>query len=290
MKKVGIMTDSHSGISSTEAEKYGIYVLPMPFYIDGEAYLEGVDFSREEFYEKISTGAEVATSQSSPQDTLDMWDDMLKEYDEIVYIPLTSGLSGACMNAMAFAQEEEYEGKVYVVDNARVATPLHQSILDTVSLVNQGLSGAQIKEKLEADRENMAVFLAVDTLEFLKKGGRVTPAVAAIGSVLNIKPVLRIGTGKLDTYEKCRGMKKARKVMIEAMKQEFQTTFKEAYESGDIYLMAASNRSPEETADWVRQVEEAFPEMEVMCDYLTCGITCHTGPGALGIGCACKIK
>lgn len=194
------------------------------------------------------------------------------------------------MNAMAMARDEAYEGRVFVVDASRVATPLHRCLLDTVELVDKGYSAAQIKEKLEADRENMAIFIGVDTLEFLKKGGRITPAVAAFGTVLNIKPVLRIGTGKLDTYQKCRGMKKARKVMIEAMQQELNTRFKKQYEAGEVYLMAASNSSPEVTEDWVNQIKEAFPGMEVMCDYLTCGITCHTGPGALGIGCTCKLK
>lgn len=290
MKKVGIMTDSHSGISPTEAECIGIKVLPMPFYIDGETYYEDIDFSKEEFYEKMLSGVDVATSQSSPQDTQDLWDEMLKEYDEIVYIPLTSGLSGACMSAMAMAQDEAYEGKVFVVDAARVATPLHQCILDTIKLADEGYSAAQIKEKLEANRENMVVFIGVDTLEFLKKGGRISGTTAAVGTVLNIKPVLRIGTGKLEMHQKYRGMKKVRKAMIEAMRQELNTTFKAQYDAGEIHLMAATSSAPEITEDWVNQIEEAFPGMEVMCDYLTCGITCHTGPGALGIGCTCKVK
>lgn len=288
MKKVGIMTDSHSGIGQEEAEKLGIKVLAMPFYINDNIYYENIDITQREFHERLKEDVRVATSQPSPQDTLDLWDAMLKEYEQVLYMPMSSGLSGTCMTAQGLAQDDAYEGKVFVVDNGRVATPLHQSILDAIEMAEEGLSAPEIKKSLEDSREDMTIYIAVDTLEYLKKGGRVTAATAAIGTVLNIKPVLRVGTGKLDIFQKCRGMKKARKLMIDAMKEDIQTKFKQQYEAGELHLMAASSSTPEATEEWVNQIKEAFPDMEVMCDYLTCGISCHTGPGALGIGCSCK--
>lgn len=288
MKKVGVMTDSHSGISPEEAAALGIRVLPMPVFINGEVLFEDIDFTKREFYEKLEAGAEVSTSQPSPQDTLDIWDAMLEEYEQILYMPMSSGLSGSCMTAMGMAQDEAYEGKVFVVDNGRVGTPLHRSILDAVDLIEEGYLAPQIKEILENSKEDMTIYIAVDSLKYLKKGGRITAATAAVGTVLNMKPILRVGTGKLDMFEKCRGMKKARKLMIEALKKDIETRFKEQYEAGELYLMTATSSSPELTAEWIEQVKEAFPDMEVMSDYLTCGIACHTGPGGLGIGCACK--
>lgn len=288
MKKVGVMTDSHSGITPEEAKRVGIHLLAMPFTINGEIYLEGVDFTHEEFYEKLNLGVDVSTSQPSPQDTMDMWDDMLKEYEQVLYIPMSSGLSGTCMTAMSLAQEEEYEGKVFVVDNGKISVPLHRCLLDVMNLVETGLSAPEIKKILEDEREKMAIYIAVDTLEYLKKGGRITGAAAAIGTALNLKPILKIGTGKLDTFDKCRGMKKARKVMIEAMKKEVATTFKKEMEAGELYIMAATSSEEDVTSEWVKQIEEAFPGMEIMCDRLTCGITCHTGAGALAIACLKK--
>ena len=289
MKKVGVMAESHCGITTEEAKKLGVHLLAAPFSIDGKTYYEGVDFSKEEFYARLNLGMNVKTSQPSPQDTMDMWDEMLKEYEQIIYIPISSGLSGTCMTAMSLAQEESYEGKVFVVDNGRVSVPLHKCILDVLDLVEAGYSATEIKERLEEERDKMAIYIAVDTLEYLKKGGRVTAAAAAIGTALNLKPILKIGTGKLDTFDKCRGMKKARKAMIEAMKREVSTTFKEEMEEGELYIMAATSSSKEVTDEWVKQIEEAFPGMDIMCDGLTCGITCHTGAGALAIACMKKI-
>ena len=220
MKKTGIMTDSHSGILNEEAERLGIKVLPMPFYIGEKVYREGVDLSRDEFYDMLRKGVDVSTSQPSPVEVLDMWKEMLKEYEEIVYIPLSSALSGSCMAAQAMANEDAFAGKVFVVDNGRVATPMHRSVLDAVEMAEKGYSAAEIKKILEETREKMTIYIGLSTLEYLKKGGRVSSMTALAADVLNIKPVMHFSTGTLDTYQKCRGMKKSRKVMIDAMKHE----------------------------------------------------------------------
>lgn len=287
MKKTGILTDSHSGIGKEEAEQLGIKVLPMPFYIEGKLYREGVDMSREEFFERLRKGVDVSTSQPSPAEVMDMWKEMLNEYEEILYIPISSGLSGSCMSAMAMAREAEFEGKVFVVDNGHVSTLLHKCILDTVEMVKKGLGASQIKKILEDDKEKMIIYIGISTMEYLKRGGRVSSVTALAADVLNIKPVMRFGTGKLDTYQKCRGMKKARKVMIDAMKEELEANFREELAEGRVQLVVASSSSDEVTADWVEQVRESFPGMDVMCDNLTFGLSCHIGPDGLGIGCTC---
>ena len=288
MKKIGIVTDSHSSISPEMAKELGIFLLPMPFYVGEECYYEEVSITREDFFEKLNNGENVTTSQPSPDSVMQLWKKSLAEYNEILYFPISSGLSGACNVAIMLAQEDEFEGKVYVVDNGRVSTPMHRSILDALDLIEQGYNAQQIKKILEDSKDDMSIYIAVETLEFLKKGGRVTPAAAAIGSVLNIKPILKLATGVLDSYKKSRGMKKARKEMLEAMKQDMTVRFKDSYEKGEIYLLAATSADEETTAGWIKEIEEYFPGMKVMCDNLSLGISCHTGEGALGIGCSCK--
>ena len=241
MKSIGIITDSHSGISQEEARALGIWVVPMPFYIDGECYLEGVTLTREEFFEKLESGAMIATSQPSPADVCDVWDWALKEYEKVLYMPLSSGLSGSCETAMALARDEQYEGKVLVVDHGQIATPLHKMVLDTLEMIENGYSAEEIKDILEAGKERMMIYIGVQTLEYLKRGGRVTPAAAAIGSVLNIKPVLKLETGKLDSFKKCRGFGKARKAMIEAMQAEIEEKYADAKADGKLHLLAASS-------------------------------------------------
>lgn len=280
------MTDSHSGILEQEAKENHIYVLPMPFLVNGELHHEGVSMTRSEFYERLRQGIDVATSQPSPQDVMEMWDAMLKEYDEIVYIPISSGLSGSCMTAQALAQDEPYEGKVFVVDNGRCSTPLHQSVLDAIKMIEAGYTAEQIKQTLEETKEQMIIYVGLSTLEYLKRGGRIKAGVATIANVLNIKPVMKFTTGTLDVYQKCRGVKNARKAMIEAMKTELATTFKKAYDAGKVHLLAASSCVAEVTEDWVNQIKENFPGMEVRCDELSCGLSCHIGPDGLGIGCS----
>ena len=286
MKPIGIITDSHSSISQAEAEKLGIRVLPMPFYIDGECFYEGINLTREEFFAKLESGSTITTSQPAPADVYDIWDKALEEYEKVLYMPLTSGLSGSCYTAMAMAQDEKYEGRVIVVDHGQIATPLHQMVLDTLVLIEKGYSAEKIKEILESAKERMMIYIGVQTLEYLKRGGRVTPTAAALGTVLNIKPVLKLETGKLDAFKKCRGLNKATKIMIESMKNEIETRFADALADGQVHLLAASSASEEETAEWVKEIEEAFPGMKVFCDPLSLGVSCHTGTGALGIGCS----
>ncbi len=285
-----IMTDSHSGISKEEAEQKNIKVLAMPFCMDGITYYEDVDIARDAVYEKLGVGADVSTSQPSPQELTDMWDELLKEYEQILYIPISSGLSGAYMTAKALASEKPYGGKVFVVDSGRVSTTLHRMILDGLELMEAGYDAEVIQRTLDANRGNMIMYVSLSTLEYLKKGGRVKPSVATVASILNIKPIMKFDVGTLDVYKKCRGFQKAKIGMIEAMKEELSTNFKEAYEAGELYLLAASSSNKEVTEQWVQQIQEAFPDLEVLCDDLALAITCHIGPDSLGIGCSCKPK
>ena len=290
MQPIGVVTDSHGGISVEEAKRLGVKVLPMPFYFGDDCYYEGVSITRSEFFDRLKAGENVSTSQPSPEAVMDIWRESLKEYETILYMPLSSGLSGSCNTAKMLAKEDEFEGKVFVVDNGRVSTPMHRSILDALELIEEGYDVKRIQEILEASRDKMAIYIAVETLEYLKKGGRVTPATAALGTLLNIKPVLKFDVGVLETYKKCRGMKKARREMLEAMKQEFETRFREYYDRNEIYLLAASSADEETTNEWIEEIQEFFPGMEVLCDDLSMGLSCHVGDGGLGIGCSCRPK
>ena len=288
MKAIGIVTDSHSGISQEEAARLGIMVLPMPFYFDEECYYEDVTLSREEYFEKMKQGRKVSTSQPAPADVMRLWDKALLAFQQILYMPISSGLSGSYSAAYAMAQEEEYQGRVHVIDHGRVSTPLHRYVLDALALVEEGYSACEIKEILEKYRENMVIYIGVETLEYLKQGGRITPATALFGTMLHIKPVLKLGVGTLDTFQKCRGFARARKTMLEAMQHDIDTIFREPYEKGELYLLAASSASEEVTAEWVAEIKEAFPDMDVLCDKLSLGVSCHVGYGGLGVGCSCR--
>ncbi|MEY8337398.1 DegV family protein [Lachnospiraceae bacterium 62-35] len=288
MKPIGIVTDSHSGITQEQAEEAGIYVLPMPFYIDGVCYYEDITLSREEFFKRLNSGARITTSQPALGEVMEIWDKALNEYEQILYIPISSGLSGSCAAAMTLSQEEEYRGRVFVVDNGRVSTPLHRSVLDALEMIKEGFSAEEIQKALYEAREQMVIYVGVQTLEHLKRGGRITAAAAAVGTILNIKPVLRFDVGALDSFKKCRGFLKARKVMIEAMKHDLETKFKQWYDRGEVYLLAASSSAIEDTKSWICEIQEAFPSLEVMCDNLSLGVSCHIGFGGLGIGCSCR--
>lgn len=288
MNKIGIITDSHSGLDQKRAEELGVLVLPMPFYINGECYYENVTLSREVFFEKLAEGAEVSTSQPSPEEVKALWKTALQQYDEILYMPISSGLSGSCMTAAALANAPEFENKVFVVDNGRVSTPLVRSIMDAKELIQEGYSASEIKEILEKSKNEMVIYIALETLEYLKRGGRISSVTATLGTLLNVKPVLKLETGILESFQKCRGLKKARKLMIETMKKDLETRFHDRLERGEISLLAASSASPDVTAEWVKEIEEAFPGMSVLSGDLSLGICCHTGPGGLGIGCSCR--
>lgn len=284
MKKIGIATDSHSSISPAQAKELGVHVLPMPFMIDGVEYLEGVNLSREEFFAHQRAGAEISTSQPAPAAVTALWDELLTEYETVLYLPISSGLSGSCQTAMSLAEDEAYQGRVFVVDNGRVATPLHRSILDAIELIDKGLSAAECKQALEASRDELVIYIAVQTLEYLKKGGRISAATAAVGTLLSIKPILHLTTGKLESYRKARGMQKAREIMLESIRSDLAIRFADAQFRGDVHLLAAGSASAEETEKWLAQIEAAFPGMPVLYDDLSMGVSCHTGEGALGIG------
>ena len=290
MYPIGIVTDSHSGINSILAQKLGIMVLPMPFYINEECYYEESTISREDFFRLQESGAAVTTSQPSPASVMEIWDQALQQYEKILYMPISSGLSGSCAAAQALAADAPYEGRVLVVDHGRVSTPLVRMIMDALELIREGFSAEEIRDILERHRADMVIYLGVQTLEYLKRGGRITPATAALGTLLQIKPVLQLDTRKLDAIKKCHGFIKAKHFMIESLQHDLQTRFKEQYEAGEVHLLAASSASREETAEWVEEIRAAFPGQDVLSGNLSLGICCHTGPGALGIGCSCSPK
>lgn len=286
MKKTAISTDSHSGIPKDESFALGIKVLSMPFDISGTTHYEDLDITREEFYEILRKGADVSTTQPSPMDVCGFWDDILKEYDELLYIPISSGLSGAYNTALSLSEEEKYKGRVFVADCGRVSTTMHRSVLDGYELINRGYSAEEAKNILERDRGKMIMYVSLSTVEYLKKGGRIRPSVAAVASILSIKPVMKFDVGVLDVHRKVRGFKKARREMISAMKAEVETNFKEFYDSGRLHILAASSSEKEITDEWVQEIKDAFGDIPVMCDDLSLGVSCHIGPDALGIGCS----
>lgn len=288
MQKIGIITDSHSGITQKQAEQMGIYVLPMPFYIEDECFYEGRDLTYEQFMERLKRMDKVSTSQPSPIEVTEIWDRVLEDYDEIVYIPISSGLSGSCATAKMLAEEDPYKGKVFVVDNGTVSALTHQSVLDAQELLGQGLSAEQIMNRLEAAKKRKGIYVTVENLQYLKNGGRVSASTAIVGDLLRVKPVLYFDTGTLDVVAKCRGKKKAKAEMITQVKHLFETEYKKECEEGNMHLLAASSAGAEETAQWVAEIQEAFPGMEVLSDPLACSISCHIGPGGLGIGFSCR--
>lgn len=284
MKKIGIVTDSHSSISPAEAAMLGIHVLPMPFEIDGRDYFEGVNITRQQFFGYQRAGARIGTSQPAPAAVMELWDRLLEAYESLLYMPISSGLSNACQTAIALAKEAPYAGRVFVVDNGRVGTPLHRSVLDAIELVKAGLSAAECKAALEAARNDLVIYIAVETLEYLKRGGRISSATAAVGTLLNIKPILHLTTGKLESFKKARGMNKACDIMLESIREDLATRFQAAHARGDVFLLAAGSADTPTTARWLKQIEAAFPGMPVLYDDLSMGVSCHTGEGALGIG------
>lgn len=281
MKKTAIVTDSNSGITPAEAEELGIYLVPMPFFIDGELFYEGVNLSHEDFYSKMATGADISTSQPTPGAVLDLWDTLLEDHDELVYIPMSSALSGSCATAEALA--EDYDGRVTVVDNQRISATQRQSVLDAVSMVNDGQDASRINEVLLRDKLEASIYITVDTLKYLKKGGRITAAAAAFGTVLGIKPVLQIQGEKLDAFAMAHGMKSAKKQMLDAVEKDLETRF--AGKKG-VYVAAAYTCSDDEAKLWAEEIRARFGDrFNGYIAPLSLSVACHTGPGAYGIGC-----
>lgn len=283
--KTAVMTDSNSGITPEEGKKIGIYSLPMPVIIEGDVFYEGKNITQEEYYGAMTSGKNVTTSQPSPGDVMDMWDGILKEgYEQVVYIPMSSALSASCHAAIQLS--EEYDGKVQVVDDHRISVTMRESVLEAKWMANQGMTAEEIKKRLEENAYNSSIYIAVDTLEYLKKGGRVTAAGAAIGAVLNIKPVLTIQGEKLDAFTKVRGMKKAELKMLEAIEEDLNTRFANV-DRKQLRLGAAGTFQKQEDADqWYKMVKDTF-ENEIhyiYYDSLSFSIGCHVGPNAIGIG------
>ena len=286
MKKIAIVTDSNSGITQEMGKTMGIHVIPMPFFIDGELFLEDITLTQEEFYKRLGDNSDISTSQPSPGEVMECWDELLKEYDEIVHIPMSSGLSSTCHAAQSLSQE--YEGKVCVVDNQRISVTQKQSVEDAITLREAGKSAAEIKEILEAEKLQASIYITVDTLKYLKKGGRITPAAAALGTVLNLKPVLQIQGEKLDAFSKVRGWKAAKRTMLKAIEKDLNDRFADVRE--DMVLGMAYTCSKEEAQEWKQEIAEKFPEYEIVEGPLSLSVACHIGPGAMAVTCMKKVR
>ena len=287
--KIAVVTDSNSGITQAQAKEMGITVLPMPFMIDGETYYEDITLTQEQFYQKLKDNSDISTSQPTPDSIMKMWDELLKEYDQIIHIPMSSGLSGSCSTAMMLAGEDEYEGKVFVVDNRRISVTQYQSVKDAQMLAAMGMDGAQIKKRLEETAADSVIFITVDTLKYLKKGGRITPAAAALGTLLRIKPVLIILGEKLDSFAKARTMKQAKTMMLNAIQKELDERLHDS-ECKDCHLAIAHTDNEEAALEFQKEVKERFPNADVYMAPLSLSIACHIGPGSLAVTATRKME
>lgn len=285
MSKVAIITDSNSGITQERGKELGIFVLPMPFFIDEELYFEDITLTQEQFYEKLGADSDISTSQPSPGNVMELWEKVLKDYDEIVCIPMSSGLSSTCSTAASIAAE--YKGRVQVVDNQRISVTQEQSVYDAMHLRDEGMNAAQIKEVLEREKMLSSIYITVDTLKYLKKGGRVTPAAAAIGTVLNLKPVLQIQGEKLDAFAKVRGWKAAKKTMLNAIEKDLNERFADVKDQ--MVLGVAYTCTKEEAAEWRQEVEARFPGYDIIEAPLSLSVACHIGPGAMAVTCMKRV-
>lgn len=280
--KIAVVTDSNSGITQAQAKEMGITVLPMPFMIDGETYYEDITLTQEQFYQRLKDNSDISTSQPTPDSIMKLWDELLKEYDQIVHIPMSAGLSGSCATAMMLAGEDEYEGNVFVVDNHRISVTQYQSVKDAMMLADMGMDGAQIKKCLEETAADSVIFVTVDTLKYLKKGGRITPAAAALGTLLRIKPVLIILGEKLDSFAKARTMKQAKTLMMNAIQKELDERLHDS-ECKDCHLAIAHSDNEEAALEFKKEVEERFPDADIYLAPLSLSIACHIGPGSLAL-------
>lgn len=288
--KIAIITDSNSGITQSEAEKLGIFVVPMPVLIDGETYFEDLTLTQEQFYEKLKNDANVSTSQPNPIDVGEIWTKALKDHDAVIYIPMSSGLSETCHTLAHYAEtEKQFKNKVYVVDNQRVSVTQRQSVMDAIKMASEGKSAKEIYDYLIKTKLTASIYIMVDTLKYLKKGGRLTPAVAAIGTLLKIKPVLQIQGEKLDQYAKVRKVSDAKTTMINAIRKDLTTRFKDEYAAGKMALAMAHTDNFAEIEKFRQEVAEAFPDLEIsFVNPLSLSVSCHIGPGALAVTCQIK--
>lgn len=282
MKKIAVMTDSNSGISPMDGKEMGIAILPMPFMIDNRTYYENLDLTQEEFYEKLESGAQISTSQPSPQAMMQMWDALLKDNDQIVHIPMSSGLSGSCQTAMMLSMEEKYEGRVFVVNNQRISVTQRSSVADALRLVREGKDGGQIKDILEQDKFHSTIYIMLDTLHYLKQGGRITPAAAALGTLLRIKPVLTIQGEKLDAFAKARTAGQGKSLMVNAVKADIENRFG-GLSPDNFTVFVAYSKDAEAAGMFRQEVEEAFGVKNIIMDPLSLSVSCHIGSGALAV-------
>lgn len=284
MSRIAVITDSNSGINFEDAKELGIKVLPMPFLIDGKTYFEEISLSQEEFFEKLENDVDISTSQPSPESVMKIWDEALEEADEVVYIPMSSGLSSSCHTALMLA--DDYDGKVQVVDNQRISVTQRQSVLDAMELAKRGLTAIQIKEKLEKVKFESSIYIMLDTLKYLKKGGRITPAAAAVGSALRLKPVLTIQGEKLDAYAIAKTKKQGVKKMLAAIEDDINKRFGGTDHMENIHMEIAHTKNPEAAEDLKQQIIEKFGVTEVDLYPLSLSIACHIGPGSIAVACS----
>ena len=287
MKKIAIVTDSNSGITQKQAKELGVYVLPMPFTINGQTFYEDIDLTQEQFYEKLEEGAEIATSQPTIESVVGLWNELLQTYDQIIHIPMSSGLSGSCATAMAMAQD--YEGKVFVVDNQRISVTQRQSVLDALELANQGMDAETIREKLLKNKLESTIYITLETLKYLKKGGRITPAAAALGTILRIKPVLQIQGEKLDAYAKARTVKQAKTIMVDAIKTDIRERFGNDASPENVWIAVAPTNNRANAEIFRDELLQEFPNHDIYIDSLSLSVSCHIGPGALAVTCTKKL-
>ena len=286
MGKVAVITDSNSGITQSQAKELGIFVLPMPFMIDEEPFFEDINLTQEEFYQKLETGANVVTSQPSPESVLKMWKEVLCKYDEIVHIPMSSGLSGSCQSAMMLA--EDFNGRVQAVNNQRISVTQRQSAMDALELAERGMNAGQIKDFLEKDKFNSSIYIMLNTLSYLKKGGRITPAAAAIGTLLKLKPVLQIQGDKLDAFAKARTASQGKATMINAIRSDMENRFGGASKE-NIWLEVAYSKDRDAALAFRDELLREFPGFDIWVDPLSLSVACHIGPGSLAVACCKKI-
>jgi len=284
MSKIAIITDSNSGINFEAGKEIGVRVLPMPFLIDGKTYYEEISLSQTEFFEKLESDVDISTSQPSPESVMKIWDDALEEADEVVYIPMSSGLSSSCHTELMLA--DDYEGKVQVVDNQRISVTQRQSVLDALELAKRGLTAAQIKEELERAKFESSIYIMLDTLKYLKKGGRITPAAAALGSALRLKPVLTIQGEKLDAFAIAKTKKQGVKKMLSAIEDDINSRFGGVDHMENIHMEIAHTKNPEAAEELRQQIIEKFGVKQVDLYPLSLSIACHIGPGSLAVACS----
>ena len=286
-KKIAIVTDSNSGITQAEAAELGVVVLPMPFMINEETFFEDITLGQEEFYERLESGADVVTSQPSPETVMNLWKETLKEYDEIVHIPMSSGLSGSCQSAVMLA--EDFDGKVQVVNNQRISVTQRQSVMDAKLLAGRGMDAYEIKEFLEKDKFNSSIYIMLDTLNYLKKGGRITPAAAAIGTILKLKPVLTIQGDKLDAYARARTANQGKSIMTSAIRNDMESRFGGAAPD-NIWLEIAYTKDRQAAEQFAQELLKEFPGFDIEINPLSLSVACHIGPGSLAVACCKKIR